>query len=115
MSGPGDYIVYGSDANCTLAVCPVEWSILTYQPSIPANAVFIALFAVALVIHLAEGIRWRHTLAGFAIPMVIGCIDEILGYVGRLIMHGNPFSFNGFLLQISESSRVPPFAASSIR
>jgi hypothetical protein len=99
---PDGYIAYGSDANCTLAVCPVEWSILEYQPSIPASAVFIALFAIALVIHLFEGIRWRHTLGGFAIPMVLGCIDEMIGYIGRIIMHGNPFSFNGFLIQISK-------------
>lgn len=101
---PDGLIAYGSDANCTLEICPVEWSILQYQPSIPANAVFIALFAIALVIHAVEGIRWRHTLGGFAVPMILGCIDEILGYVGRIIMHGNPFSFNGFLIQISESS-----------
>ncbi|EPE08491.1 parasitic phase-specific protein psp-1 [Ophiostoma piceae UAMH 11346] len=114
MSDSGYYIVYGSDANCTLALCPVEWSILTYQPSVPANSVFIALFVVALVIHLVEGIRWRHTLGGFAIPMIIGCIDEILGYVGRLIMHGNPFSFNGFLMQIICITTAPVFFCAAI-
>lgn len=102
MSGlPDGLIAYGSDENCTLAICPVEWSILTYQPSIAANSVFIALFGIALVIHAVEGFRWRHTLGGFAVPMILGIIDEILGYAGRLIMHGNPFSFPGFLMQIS--------------
>lgn len=110
----GDWIVYGSDANCTLALCPVEWSILSYQPSIPANAVFVALFSVALAVHLYEGIRWRHTLGGFAIPMVLGCIDEVLGYVGRLIMHGNPFSFNGFLMEIICITTAPVFFCAAI-
>ncbi|KAL1891738.1 hypothetical protein Sste5346_007488 [Sporothrix stenoceras] len=115
MSGlPDGLIAYGSDANCTLAICPVEWSILQYQPSIPASAVFIALFAIALVIHAYEGIRWRHTLGGFAIPMILGCIDEIIGYIGRIIMHGNPFSFNGFLIQIICITTAPVFICAAI-
>ncbi|KJR85468.1 rta1 domain protein [Sporothrix schenckii 1099-18] len=115
MSGlPDGYIAYGSDANCTLAVCPVEWSILQYQPSIPASAVFIALFAIALVVHAVEGLRWRHTLGGFAIPMILGCIDEIIGYSGRIIMHGNPFSFNGFLIQIICITTAPVFICAAI-
>ena len=46
---PGSYISYGPEANCTLEVCPLETSVYRYQPSIPANSVFIALFAIALV------------------------------------------------------------------
>ncbi|CAK7223681.1 hypothetical protein SCUCBS95973_005262 [Sporothrix curviconia] len=111
---PDGLIAYGSDANCTLAICPVEWSILRYQPSIPANAVFIALFAIALVIHLYEGIRWRSTLRNFAIPMALGLIDEIIGYIGRIIMHGNPFSFNGFLIQIICITTAPVFFCAAI-
>ena len=99
---PNGLIAYGPDTNCTLALCPVEWSILQYRPSVPANAVFIALFAVALIIHAYEGFRWRQTLTSFAIPMILGLLDEIIGYIGRLIMYHNPFSFSGFLMQISK-------------
>jgi len=34
--------------------------------------------------------------------MVLGCLDEMMGYVGRMILNGNPFSFAGFLMQIGE-------------
>ena len=98
----GDYwVVYGPNANCTLALCPVEWSVLAYQPSIPASAVFIALFGISMFIHIFQGIRWRTI--SFAICMTLGCIDELIGYAGRILLHDNPFSFNGFIIQIGTS------------
>ncbi|OAA61684.1 rta1 domain protein [Niveomyces insectorum RCEF 264] len=111
---PGNLITYGPDVNCTLALCPVEASILGYQPSLGASGAFIGLFAVALVLHLLEGLRWRASLTGFAIPMVLGCLDEIIGYVGRIIMHGNPFSFSGFLMQIICITTAPVFFCAAI-
>lgn len=103
---PPGVIVFGPDATCTLDTCPVEWSILTYQPSIPVNGVLMALFAVAGVVHAYLGFRWRSW--GFMGGMLVGCIAEIIGYVGRLLLHDNPFSWNGFMIQISESP--PPSA-----
>ena len=96
---PDGLIAFGPLANCTLDLCPLEWSILRYQPIISANAVFIAVFGLSLLIHCFQG--WRSKTWGFAASMLSGCILEIIGYVGRLIIHDNPFSFNGFLMQIS--------------
>ncbi|CAK7562852.1 MAG: hypothetical protein SEPTF4163_000708 [Sporothrix epigloea] len=111
---PDGLIAYGPDANCTLAICPVEWSILNYQPSIAASAVFIALFAFAIVVHAYEGFRWRQTLGSFAVPMILGLLDEIIGYIGRIVMHGNPFSFDGFLIQIICITTGPVFFCAAI-
>jgi len=97
---PDGLIAYGPDTNCTLELCPVEWSILGYEPSLAANGAFIALFAIAMVFHIIEGIWWRQWW--FMICMVLGCLDEMMGYVGRMILNGNPFSFAGFLMQIGE-------------
>lgn len=94
---PGGLIAYGPDENCTLALCPIESSIFHYQPSIAANSVFIALFGIAALIHLIQGIHYKTW--GFMVPIILGCIDEIIGYAGRLIMNPNPFSFSGFLMQ----------------
>ena len=33
--------------------------------------------------------------------MACGCICEMLGYGGRIMLYNNPFTFTGFLLQIS--------------
>lgn len=99
MQLPNGLITFGPKANCTLEICPVKYSILQYQPSIPANAFFAAMFGLTMLIHLYQGIRGRTY--GFATSMACGCILEILGYIGRIMLHNNPFTFIGFLLQIS--------------
>ncbi|TDZ21017.1 Sphingoid long-chain base transporter RSB1 [Colletotrichum orbiculare MAFF 240422] len=109
---PDGLITFGPDANCTLALCPLEWSILRYRPSVPASAVFIAFFAVALTLHAIQGIRMRTW--GFMGSMISGCILEIVGYVGRLIIYNNPFSFEGFLMQIICITVAPVFFSAAI-
>lgn len=101
---PGGMIAFGPLANCTLDLCPIEYSILRYQPNIPANAIFIAVFGLSLLVHTYQGVRSKTW--GFAASMVSGCILEIVGYAGRLIIHENPFAFGGFLMQISECSTM---------
>lgn len=71
-----------------------------YRPSLAANITFLALFAVIGIVHTYLGYRWRTW--GFMTGMLLGCLSEILGYVGRIMLWYNPFSYNGFLLQISE-------------
>lgn len=95
---PPGLITFGSDTPCNLNTCPVEWSIYGYRPSLAANVVFTALFGIACAVHLFLGFRWKAW--GFTIPMLIGCVTEIIGYVGRIILWNNPFSFNGFMVQI---------------
>jgi hypothetical protein len=102
------WITYGPNENCTLALCPIEDSIFEYQPSLAANAVFIALFGITLIIHLIQFFRWRTWF--FSTAILWGCITEMIGYGGRIIMWQNPFSFPGFIMQIGElasSSLLP--------
>lgn len=97
---PNGLRTFGPKANCTLEICPLQASLLQYQPSIPVNGTFIALFALAAIIHAVQGFRAKTW--GFMSSMIGGCLIEIVGYVGRLILHDNPFSFGGFLIQISK-------------
>lgn len=92
-------IPFGPDANCTLDLCPLEASILRYQPLIAANLTCLIIFGLSLVVHTFQGF-WKHTW-GFTTSSIAGCILEIVGYVGRLMIHDNPFEFTGFLIQIS--------------
>ena len=96
-----NYVVYGPDANCTLAICPAELSVYQYRPSLAANVCFLLFFAIAMIIHLGIGIKWRSWF--FVFCMFWGCVCEIIGYGGRLLLWQNPFSFEGFLIQISRS------------
>jgi len=98
---PNGLISFGKNANCTLALCPVEASILQYRPSIPGNGTIIGLFALAMLIHIIQGLRWKSW--DFMICMILGCVDEIIGYIGRIMLNSNPFSFNAFVIQIGKS------------
>lgn len=97
---PDGLISFGPLANCTLALCPVEWSVFQYRPSLAANAIFIAIFGVLLVAHLVQGV-WYKTWSYMGC-ICAGCILQIIGYGGRIMLHDNPFDFNAFLMQISE-------------
>ncbi|KOS18243.1 Sphingoid long-chain base transporter RSB1 [Escovopsis weberi] len=105
-------ITFGPQANCTLHICPVEWSVYKYRPSVPANAVFLALFSAALLVHVAIGWRWRSW--GFMGFMVAGCLLEVVGYAGRILLHANPWSFGAFMTQIVLITCGPVFYTAAI-
>ncbi|PLB48744.1 RTA1-domain-containing protein [Aspergillus steynii IBT 23096] len=109
---PHGLVSFGPNANCTLDTCPIEASILQYRPSVPANVIFIVVFALAMLVHIFQGIRTGSW--GFMVNMVCGCILEIAGYVGRVLLHGNPFIFSGFLMQIVCITVAPVFYCSAI-
>ncbi|KAJ1324869.1 RTA1 domain-containing protein [Microdochium nivale] len=114
---PHGLISFGPDANCTLSLCKPEWSVVGYQPSIPANSAFVALFALSLLAHLAQGVYfWRRGRPawGYVVLVAFGCADEIVGYVGRLMLHDNPFGFISFLVQIICVTTAPVFFCAAI-
>ena len=98
-------IVFGPNSNCTLASCPVKTSVYEYRPSLGGNLTFLFLFAIGLLLHTVLAYKWRTFAFGFA--MAGGCVNEIVGYVGRILLWQNPFSFPGFLMQISEYWIIP--------
>ena len=100
------YVSYGPAENCTLATCDTSLSVYQYQPSLAANAIFIALFGVSLIIHIVQGLRYKTWT--FTIAIFWGCVAEMVGYGGRIILHNNPFSFTGFIAQIG---KLTAFAA----
>lgn len=91
---------FGPDSTCTLDTCSIEWSIYGFQPSLAANAAFLSLFILVGVGHAYLGFRWRSW--GFMAGMLLGCLSEAIGYVGRIMLWNNPFSFIGFMIQIGE-------------
>ena len=105
-------IVFGPDANCTLSTCNVEYSVYGYRPSLPANSIFLALFALSMIVHAYLGYRWRQWF--FAAFMMVGSLIEVIGYVGRIILYNNPFSFIGFMLQIVLITCGPVFYTAAI-
>ena len=99
-SQPPDLVTFGPDANCTLETCDISWSVFGYRPSLVANIAFIVLFGGLGVVHAYLGFRWKSW--GFMVGMLLGCVCELIGYCGRVMLWNNPFSFIAFMIQISK-------------
>lgn len=85
---------------CTLDTCPLELSYWAYRPSLIANSIFLALFALSLITFLVQAVLSKRFL-GFTIAMLSGCILEVLGYAGRIMSYYNPFQ------EVCDSFLVP--------
>lgn len=88
------------NANCTLAVCPLDESIYGYRPTLPGSIIVIVIYGIVAILQLALGIRYKTW--GFMAAMVLGCIDEIIGYVMRIKEYQNPWDGSAFIGQIGE-------------
>lgn len=102
-----------ADIQCTLDTCPLEESIYQYRPSLAANITFLAVFALSGLAHLLQGIFLLRK-PSFTVPILLGCVTEIIGYVGRIMLYYNPFSDDGFLMQICCLTLGPAFFAAAI-
>ncbi|EXJ91245.1 hypothetical protein A1O1_04355 [Capronia coronata CBS 617.96] len=92
--------------------CPVQASIYGYYPNLGANAFFLAFFALCLLLNLGLGIRYKTWT--YMVALCLGCLTELIGYVGRLIMRGNPFADSGFITQICCLIIAPAFNSAAI-
>lgn len=101
-------------AECTQvsAECPVEATTLGYYPNKPLNIFIAAAFGLAAVLSLVFGIRGRTwAYAGF---LAAGCILELAGYVGRVLLDANPWAEGPFELQICTIILAPTLVCASI-
>jgi len=89
---------------CTIDTCPLSEGVITYQPSIAGNSFFVALFGILLLVQLGLGIR--HQTWSYLVAMAFGLILEVVGYVGRVQLHDDPFDFN-FFIEYAKIMPVP--------
>ncbi|KHN99635.1 RTA1 like protein family [Metarhizium album ARSEF 1941] len=109
---PPGVVAFGPDSSCTLDNCPIEWSIYGFRPSLAANATLLGLFILLGLVHGYLGARWRTW--GYMAGMILGCVSESIGYVGRIMLYNDPFSFVGFMIQIVCLTIAPVFFTASI-
>jgi hypothetical protein len=81
---------------CTISICSLDYAQIEYVPTFAGNLIYIIVFGVLFIAQCYLGIR--HKTWGFFSGMFCGLILEVLGYLGRLMLHNNPFSFDAFLL-----------------
>ena len=100
--------------NCTAVTpsCPVSASSYGYYLDFGANCFFIVLFSIALLAQLALGLRYRSYQ--FLIAVGIGTFGEAVGYVGRLMLHSNPWSNTGSTIQVVCLILSPSFITAGI-
>lgn len=105
---------YDAPDNCTAISleCPVEGTTYGYYPSLGWNAFFVAWFGLAAIINLLLGIRYKTWT--YMIAIFLGAAGECAGYVGRIMMHNNPWDDTGFQIQIVLLIFSPAFLAAGI-
>lgn len=84
------------DELCTLQTCSLLQAHYQYLPSLAGNALYAGIFGILLLIQIFLGFRYRTW--GFLVGMFGGLVLEVIGYVGRIQMHSNPFIKNPFLM-----------------
>ena len=101
------YQAQGNDANCTLALCSIEYTIFKYRPSLGANAFFLAAYILFSFLAIYHMVRYKKYF--YSTALLCGFLTEIAGYAGRIAMYKNTFNHAAFLDQISESFHRPSF------
>ena len=86
---------------CTLSTCPLSLANQDYVPTLAGNALYAAIFGILLLIQLFFSLRYRTW--GYLVGMFGGLLLEVLGYIGRVQMHSNPFTQGPFLLYVEQS------------
>ena len=94
---------------CTVDTCPLTFAPIHYVPSLAGNALYLVIFALCLIAQLYFTYRYRTW--SFSGAMFGGLVLEILGYVSRVQMHGNPFKGDYFLMFVISLSH--PFTSRS--
>ncbi|KAJ3004601.1 hypothetical protein HKX48_001138 [Thoreauomyces humboldtii] len=98
---------------CTIETCTVaEHGKIHYLPNLPANIIYLVIFALLFFFHLGLGARYRTW--GFTIPIIMGAACEVIGYGGRIMGRSDPFSLNPFLVYLVPLTIGPAFLTASI-
>ena len=85
-----------NEFHCTLRTCPLSYATVDYDPSLVGNALFLGLFSLVFLIQALQLVKYRTW--SFSCAMMSGLVLEVVGYVGRVQMHFNPFDQNPFLM-----------------
>ncbi|CAM1511717.1 Fc.00g092300.m01.CDS01 [Cosmosporella sp. VM-42] len=92
--------------------CPVEATVLGYTPNL-GSSIFFALCFGLITITAAVLSVWKRTWT-YGAALTVGVGLEALGYIGRALMHDNPWASGPFQMQICCIIIAPTFICASI-
>ncbi|KAH8591424.1 RTA1 like protein-domain-containing protein [Bisporella sp. PMI_857] len=100
------------DCTKVTSFCTVEHTIYGYAPNLGVNAFFCAFFGVFTIINVL--LTWRYKTWFYGSLIVLGALGEGIGYVGRIMLHNNPWDTIGFQIQICTLIFSPSFLAAAL-
>ncbi|TEA17387.1 Sphingoid long-chain base transporter RSB1 [Colletotrichum sidae] len=92
--------------------CPVEMTVLSYYPNLGANLFFAVAFGLVVLTSGVLG-TWKRTWTFMAF-VTGGCVLETVGYIGRVLLHSNPWNSGAFQTQICTIILGPTFICAGI-
>lgn len=99
---------------CTLQTCCLsEQAYLQYLPTVAGNAAYAAAFGIILIGQIGLFIAYPKTWK-FFIGVAACLLLEIVGYIGRIMLHNNPFSLNNFVIYLVPLTIGPAFMMGAI-
>ncbi|KAK0107329.1 hypothetical protein ONS95_004023 [Cadophora gregata] len=111
-TGYGNQTLLENPNLCTLDTCDLSLASFLYIPTLPGNVLFAAIFGIYLVAQIFLGIK--HKTWGYMVAMVMGLLLEVIGYVGRVLLHNDPFNDNNFLMYLVTLTIAPALLSASI-
>ncbi|KID67973.1 RTA-like protein, partial [Metarhizium hybridum] len=93
-------------------LCPINETVLGYYPNLGSGIFFTIAFGTCLIAAFSLGM-WKKTWT-YTAAITIGLILETAGYVGRILLHYNPWHQSAFELQICAIILAPTFICVSI-
>ncbi|PYI23204.1 hypothetical protein BO99DRAFT_479324 [Aspergillus violaceofuscus CBS 115571] len=85
---------------------------LGYYPNLGGNIFLLLVFAVCTLAQIYLGFRYQVRL--YSALVFLGCAGEVIGYIGRLLLHANPWSNGGFIIQTLLLIVSPSFLAAAL-
>ncbi|ODV63522.1 RTA1 domain-containing protein [Ascoidea rubescens DSM 1968] len=105
----------------------LEWEPYNYTPSLPAAIVFAILYSIVTLLQIVQIFRARTQylssirkkkgsmgLLYISIPLVLGSIFEVIGYIGRAISSQDEESLGPYIIQSIFLLVAPALFAASI-
>jgi hypothetical protein len=111
-TGYGNATLLKNPELCTLETCDLSMASFMYLPTVPGNAIYAAIFGMYIVVQLFLGMK--HKTWGYMVAMVTGLILEVIGYVGRILLHSSPFNNNDFLIYLVTLTIAPALLSASV-
>jgi hypothetical protein len=110
---PPNSIYWQEPYLCNYTTCPLDpFGQIKYRPSLAGNVIYLAIFALGLLVNIGLAIKYRTW--GYLVAIVGGTGLEIVGYIGRVMLWQDDFNNNYFIIYLVGLTIGPAFFSAAI-